>query len=202
MAPRPVTPQSLPKYLRIIFQTKPPILMAKYPSFKYFTIEFPRSTHGKFTFLPLPPSDGKENVHLICRPKNKSTDLVNIPVLYKILAPLIAPTVSLLFNNSLSEGIFPECFKTVKIIHIFNLANLTVNYIPISMLHFLSKMFEKLMCARLESYLKSNNILYTNHFGFRKNLNTHSNDRHGGGSGSILACGACKSARDVGSNPV
>ena len=28
------------------------------------------------------------------------------------------------------------------------------------------------MCARLDSYLKSNNILCTNQFGFRKNSNT------------------------------
>ena len=36
----------------------------------------------------------------------------------------------------------------------------------------LSKMFQKLMCARLDSYLKSNNILCTNQFGFCKNSNT------------------------------
>ena len=30
----------------------------------------------------------------------------------------------------------------------------TANYRPISILPFLSKMFEKLMCARLDSYLK------------------------------------------------
>ena len=63
-------------------------------------------------FLP-PPSDSEEIVNLIRRQKNKSTDLMNIPVfIYKILAILIAPTVSMLFNNSLPEGIFPECFKT------------------------------------------------------------------------------------------
>ena len=39
------------------------------------------------------------------------------------------------------------------------------------MLPFLSKMFEKLMCAKLDSYLKSNNILCTNQFGFSKNSN-------------------------------
>ena len=33
-------------------------------------------------------------------------------------------------------------------------------------------MFEKLICARLDSYLKSNNIVCTNQFGFRKNSNT------------------------------
>ena len=36
----------------------------------------------------------------------------------------------------------------------------------------LSKIFEKLICARLDSYLKSNNILCVNQFGFRKNSNT------------------------------
>ena len=32
-------------------------------------------------------------------------------------------------------------------------------------------MFEKLMCARLDYYQKSNIILCTNQFGFRKNSN-------------------------------
>ena len=80
----------------------------------------------------------------------------------------------MLFNNSVSEGTFPECFKTAKIIQNFKSvdSNSTVNYRPISMLPFLSKIFDKLMCARLDSYLKSNNILCTNQFGFRKNSNT------------------------------
>ena len=51
-------------------------------------------------------------------------------------------------------------------------SNSTANYRPISMLPFLSKMFEKLMCARLESYLKSSNTLCTNQFGSHKNSNT------------------------------
>ena len=66
------------------------------------------------------PSDSEEIVNLIRRQKNKSTDLMNIPIfIYKILAPQIAPTDSILFNNLLSECIFPECFKTAKIIAIF-----------------------------------------------------------------------------------
>ena len=63
----------------------------------------------------------------------------------------------MLFNNSLSEGIFPECFKTANIIPIFKSGDenstATANYRPIYMLPFLSKMFEKFMCARLDSYL-------------------------------------------------
>ena len=96
---------------------------------------------------------------------------MNISVfIYNILAPIISPTVSMLFNNSLSEGTFPECFKTAKIIQILKSgdSNSTVNYRPISMLTLFSKIFEKLMCARLDSYLKSNNILCANKFGIRK----------------------------------
>ena len=66
------------------------------------------------------PSDREEIVTLIRRQKNKSTDLKIIPVfIYKILAIIISPSVSILFINSLSEGTFPECFKTAKIIPIF-----------------------------------------------------------------------------------
>ena len=75
---------------------------------------------------------------------------MNIPIfIYKILAPIISPTVSMLFNNSVSEGIFRECFKTAKIIQIFKSgdSNSTVNYRPTSMLPLVSKIFEKLMCA-------------------------------------------------------
>ena len=57
---------------------------------------------------------------------NKSTDLVNIPV----------SAASMLFNNSLSEGIFPKCLKTAKIIPISKSgdSNSNANYRPISML--------------------------------------------------------------------
>ena len=112
-----------------------------------------------------PSSEREEILNLIRRQKNKSTDLMNMTiVIYTMLAPFYAPTVSMLFNNSLSEGIFSECFKRAKIIQILKSggSNSTVNYRPISMLPFLSKIFEKLICARLDFYPKSNNILCTN----------------------------------------
>ena len=119
MAPRSVTPQPLPNYLIAIFQTLPPIFIATF-LIQIFIHCFPSSTRGKFIFLT--PSDSEEIVNLIRRQKSKSTELMNIPVfIYKILAPLIAPTVSMLFNNSLSEGIFSECFKRLKLFLFSNL---------------------------------------------------------------------------------
>ena len=122
-----------------------------------------------------PPSDREKIVNLISSQKNKSTDLMNILVfIYKILASIVSPTVSMLFNNSLSEGTLLEYFKTAKIVPIFKSgdSNSTVNYRPISMLPFLSKIFQKPMWATLDTYLKSNNISCINQFGFRKNSNT------------------------------
>ena len=71
-----------------------------------------------------PPIDSDKIVNLIRREKNKSTYLMNILVfIFKILAPVISPTVSMLFNNSLSEGIFPACFlKQLKLFKFSNLA--------------------------------------------------------------------------------
>ena len=69
-----------------------------------------------------PPSDSEEIVNLIRRQKSKSTDLLNIPVfIYKILAPLIAPTVSIIFNNSLLKVFFQNALKRLKLLLFSNL---------------------------------------------------------------------------------
>ena len=87
-------------------------------------------------------------------------------MLLQFQCSLITHCLKVFFQNAL--------IKTAEIIPIFKSgdSNSTANYRPINMLPFLSKMFEKLMCARLYSYLKSKNILCTNQFGFRKNSNT------------------------------
>ena len=62
---------------------------------------------------------------------NTLTSCMNIPVfICKILAPQISLTISMFFNNSLSEDIFLEYFKTATIIPIFKYldSNSTANY--------------------------------------------------------------------------
>ena len=169
MAPQSATHQPLPKYLITIFQTQPPILIAIFLIQNISPLNFLGAPVENSFFCA--PSDREDIVNLIHRQKNKSTDLINMPVfIQKILAPIISPTVSMLFNNSVSKAIFPECIKIGKSIPILKSgdSNSTVNYRPISMLPFLSKIFEKLMCAGLDSHLKSNNILCTNQFRFTK----------------------------------
>ena len=86
----------------------------------------------------------------------------------------IAPVVSDLINQSLVEGVFPDCLKLAEIIPIFKKGetNLPSNYRPISLLPYLSKIYEKIIYFRLILYFNEHSLLSPNQFGFRQNLST------------------------------
>ena len=68
-------------------------------------------------------SDRDEIVNLIRRQKNKSTDLMNIPVfIYKILTPIISPTVSMLFIITQCQKVF--FLNALKLLKLFQFLNL------------------------------------------------------------------------------
>src|SRR5207247_11074948 len=64
---------------------------------------------------------------------------------------------------------FPNSIKVAKVFPLFKNGNrkLISNYRPISLLNAFSKIVEKLMCNRLNSYLSKYNLLYDFQFGFR-----------------------------------
>jgi hypothetical protein len=72
------------------------------------------------------------------------------------------------------EGVFPENLKIAKIIPVFKSGDTQFvnNYRPISILTIFSKIFEKIICTRLENYLEKNKILHENQFGFRRKVST------------------------------
>ena len=105
------------------------------------------------SFFCPPTSDSEEIVNLIRSQKNKSTDLMNIHLfIYKILASLLQFQCSLITHSL--KVFFQNALKRLKLFIFSNL----VTQIPLriidlrsgvrSMLLFLSKMFQKLMCAR------------------------------------------------------
>ena len=106
---------------------------------------------------------------------NKTNGINSIPTfMYKKIINIISPVIATLFNKSIEEGIFPSCLKVARVIPIFKEGDRADvnNYRPISLLPFLSKVFEKLMYSRLNIFLTNNNILKNNQFGFRKNICT------------------------------
>ena len=89
----------------------------------------------------------------------------------KIASPALENTLSIIYNKSIIEGIFPNAMKLAKIIpfHKGDSWYIVSNYRPISLLPIFSTIFEKLMYSRLIGFLTKNNILIPEQFGFQKN---------------------------------
>lgn len=95
------------------------------------------------------------------------------PLLLNV-SPLIDSLLAFLFNLSFNTGVFPECFKTARVIPLFKQGDRSLlgNYRPISLLNVFNKILEKLMYVRVHEYLHENHLLYNRQYGFRKGFST------------------------------
>jgi len=145
------------------------ILNDKIPQSNVSPIEFMGNRNDNSMFIT--PSTPVEVQKIISSFVNKSGGIHSIPTfIYKKIVHLISPVISRLFNESVVNGIFPSCLKVARVVPIFKDDDKrdVNNYRPISLLPFLSKVFEKLMYERLNDFFESNSILRDNQFGFRK----------------------------------
>ena len=95
----------------------------------------------------------------------------NIPVkLIKDSKDVVAPFLILIFNASLSNGIFPDDFKIARVSPIYKSGDRKErrNYRSISLLSIITKFFEKLVCSQLNKFLTEYNILTHVSLGFEK----------------------------------
>jgi Notch-like protein len=89
-------------------------------------------------------------------PWKNSSGYDEIPLrILMIRMPLIASPLTYLCNKSITTGSFPTRLKYSQVIQIFKKGNKTelTNYRPISLLTSFSKIFEKLICTRLNSHI-------------------------------------------------
>ncbi len=81
-----------------------------------------------------------------------------------------------IFNACLSAGYFPNVFKEATVTFIPKKDKTPINpinYRPISLLEVPGKIFEKIIQARLNSFLNDNNVLNERQHGFRTYKGTH-----------------------------
>ena len=104
-----------------------------------------------------------------------TTDIYGITTKFvKLGSPTLTDNISIIFNKSIEEGVFPDLLKVTKINPFHkNGSVLTVsNYRPISLLPIFSKIFERLMYNRILSFINKHNLLTPNQFGFQLNKST------------------------------
>ena len=97
---------------------------------------------------------------------------VNYSGLKDIRQSILLP-LEIIFNKSLSEGVFPERMKKADVVplHKGNRADYITNHKPISLLLTISKQLEKIMYKRTYNFLDDNQSLCNSQYGFR---NKHS----------------------------
>ena len=94
--------------------------------------------------------------------------------LLKLINNDISACITLIINQSIKSGIFPDGLKIAKVIPIYKKDDkrFIKNYRPISVLPVISKVFETVICDQLCEYFSSKNLLCSQQYGFRKNSST------------------------------
>ena len=114
----------------------------------------------------------RENVSKVIQrisPKN-STGFDDIStILMKKITPIILDPLTIIINQSLCTGIFPDHLKIAKVTPLFKKGDphLLDNYRPISLLPAFSKVFEKTVYNQVYKYFDDNKLLYISQYGFR-----------------------------------
>ena len=131
-----------------------------------------RNPHSFYFF----PVTMEECLKIISELKITSVDHDNIPVkIFKSIKELISLPIVNMVNSSFQQGNFPNILKLANIIpiHKKDCKKLCANYRPISRLHFLGKIFERMVSNRVTAFFDKFNLFNNNQYGFRKKRSTH-----------------------------
>ena len=95
-------------------------------------------------------------------------------ILLKCIAPSIIKPLTLIINQIMKTGVFPNKMKLAKVIPIYKKEDPTqvTNYRPISLLPVLSKVVEKTIAKQLSEYFEENKLFNPNQYGFRTGHST------------------------------
>ena len=94
--------------------------------------------------------------------------------LLKTIKNDISQSLTIIINQMLTTGIFPDAFKLSKVIPLFKKgdSSLLVNYRPISLLPTISKVFGRVIHDQMYEYFNQFNLLAEQQYGFRKQHST------------------------------
>lgn len=129
-------------------------------------------TNNQFSHLPSKLSISIDEVNIalnsLSNVHSSGPDGISANLLYHCRASLNLP-VTLIFNKSLTEGVFPSAWKISRVTPIFKSGNPAdvANYRPISGLPLLGKLFESIVLKRIErSFLTTLSIDHVDHVVF------------------------------------
>jgi hypothetical protein len=89
--------------------------------------------------------------------------------LLKFIKLEVLPFITMIINQSINTGLFPDILKIAKVLPIYKKDDHSKinNYRPISMLPSISKVFERVIHNQLYDYFDCNSLFYQGQYGFR-----------------------------------
>ena len=131
-----------------------------------------RNPHSFYFF----PVTMEECLKIISELKITSVDYDQTPVkIFKSIREYICLPIVNMVNSSFQQGTFPNILKFANILPIYkkDCKKLCSNYRPISRLHYLGKVFERMVSNRITAFFDKFNLFNNNQFGFRKKRSTN-----------------------------
>lgn len=130
-------------------------------------------------FSPVTSVEIEQIIMSLKSSNSTGVDEISSTLLKQIYKTILNPLTSL-FNISISSGIYPDVYKTSKLIPIFKKGDRSEvnNYRPVSLLCTISKVLERVVNNRLLHHLNNHNIIVPNQYGFRKNRSTTEAIKH------------------------
>ena len=124
---------------------------------------------ASFNFVYTKPDDIEKIIRNLKPKSSAGCDNISTKLL-KEIENVISRPLSIIINQSLCTGIFPDKLKIAKVIPLYKKDDDRSfgNYRPISLLSSISKIFERVAFNQLYEYYTSNGLLYESQYGFRK----------------------------------
>ena len=117
---------------------------------------FPSRTNLKLHNISVTPKMAQKVVTNLDSSKTSGPDCIPVVVLKKC-EPEISYTPAELFNMCLKMSCFPDCWKVLSVIRVFEIVrerSIAKNYSPVSLLSVVSKVFGKLLNNRIVDHLE------------------------------------------------
>ena len=127
----------------------------------------------KFSFSNIDENIVKKVIVGLSSKNSYGHDEISSNLLKELIIVLVKP-LTVIINQSLSTGVFPDKLKLAKVLPIYKKDANTIfsNYRPISLLSAISKVFEKIVFNQVYDYFKSNKIFYNSQYGLRSKHST------------------------------
>ena len=138
-----------------------------------FTDYLNNPTEHRFNFNTITESEVLSIINKL-KSKNSSGKNEISNKLLKSIKDEIAKPLTIIINQSLKTGIFPDALKIAKVKPLYKKSDIFSlnNYRPISLLPTISKIIERVMYTQLYIYFNAKNLLSEQQYGFRSQHST------------------------------